>query len=180
MHPPPILPGHRLQRVLTIARVDGWSIVIIAGLSGLVTLIQGNWLVTLAAGLVVLTGAGELHGRRLLQRGSDSGLSWMIGAQLLLLLVIWIYAWCRWRYFDPAALWAELPGFVRTEVDRQLLTAGLDPALNRPFLLQLTNTLTCLVLSLVSVIYQGGMAIYYSAQRPHVRQALLASPPPLT
>lgn len=172
---PPLLPAHALHRVLAIARVDGWSIVIIAGLSGLVTLIQGHGLVTVTALLVVLAGAGELYGRRRLLRRDSRGLGWMIGAQLVLLVLIWSYAWYRWRYFDPATLWAELPGLVRTALERELLAAGLDPELDRPLLLDLMNTLTCAVLALVSLAYQGGLAFYYLRQQKCVRLALSAT-----
>lgn len=170
---PPVLPAHALHRVLAVARVDGWVVVIIAGLSGLVTLLQGNGPVTVAALLVLLAGAGELHGHRRLGRHDPRGLGWMIGAQLGLLVVIWAYAWWRWRFFDPAALWAELPGFAQAKLDRDLLAAGLDPELDRPLLLELMNTLTCAVLALVSLAYQGGLAVYYLTRRALVRQALI-------
>lgn len=175
---PPVLPAHVLHRVLALSRIDGWGIVIVAGLSGTVTLVQGHGLVTIAALLVVMAGAGELLGRRRLLRRDPRGLDWMIGAQLFLLIVIWGYAWYRWRYFDPAALWAELPGFARAKLDRDLLAAGLDPELDRALLLDLMNTLTCFVLALVSLVYQGGLAVYFATRRAPVRQALLASPPP--
>ncbi|AOS43702.1 hypothetical protein Verru16b_00755 [Lacunisphaera limnophila] len=175
---PPVLPDQALRRVLAIARADGWSVVLIAALGGLVTVVQGAWIETAAAGLVVLAGLGELHGHRRLLRRDAQGLGWMIAAQLFLLAVIWAYAWWRWRYFDPAGLWAELPGLVRTELDRQLLIAGLDPELDRPFLLQLVNRLTCFVLAVVSAVYQGGLAAYYALQGNRVRQALAAPPPP--
>jgi hypothetical protein len=171
---PPVLPEKTLQRVLAIARVDGWSIVIVAALSGLVTLLQGGWFGAATALLIVLAGAGELRGRHLLLRREMSGVNWLVGAQLFLLVVIWIYAWYRWRYFDPAAIWSELPAFVRTELDRQMLVAGLDPALDRPPLLRMMNVLVCAILAFVTLIYQGGLALYYLRQRDRIRQALSA------
>jgi hypothetical protein len=175
---PPVLPEKALHRVRAIARADGWSIVIIAALGGLVSLLQGGWIATAAALLVVLAGTGELHGRRLLLRRKSSGCVWLIAAQLFLLAVIWAYAWWRWRYFDPATLWAELPGFAQAKLDRDLLAAGLDPEFDRPLLLDLMNTLTCAILALVSLVYQGGLACYYAAQRHRVRQALADLPAP--
>lgn len=169
---PPVLPARALSRVLAVARVDGWSVVIIAGLGGLVSLVQGQGALTAAALLVVGTGAGELHGRNRLLRRDPRGLAWMIGAQLVLLAVIWGYAWYRWQYFDPAALWAELPGFAQAKMDHDLLAAGLDPELDRPLVLELMNTLTCTVLALVSFGFQGGLACYYAAHHSRVRQAL--------
>jgi hypothetical protein len=180
MQLPPLLPDQRLRRVLAISRVDGWSVVAIAALSGVISLIQGSWFSAVLAWLVVLAGGTELHGRARLLRGQTSGLSCLIAAQWLLLILIWIYAWWRWRYFDPAAFWAELPRFVQAKLDGDLLAAGLDPALDRPLLLDMVNTLTCLLLAFVSLLFQGGLALYYRVQREAVSQALLASPPPAT
>lgn len=172
---PPVLPEKSLQRVLAIARVDGWSIVIVAALGGLLSLVQGGWLATAAAALVVLAGTGELHGRCLLLRQELKGLSWLVGAQVFLLVVIWVYAWCRWRYFDPAAMWAELPALAQTEVNRQMLVAGLEPELDRPLLLQMMNVMVCAILAFVTLLYQGGLALYYTRQRDRIRQALRQS-----
>ncbi len=136
---------------------------------------------TTAAALVTLAGAVELHGRRQLLRGRLSGVGWMIAAQLGLLVVIGTYAWCRWRYFDASALWAGLPGFVRAMVDQELIAAGLEPELDRPFFLGLLNALTCVTLAFVSLLYQGGLAFFYQRNRTALRLALADSggPPPV-
>lgn len=170
--PPPVLPDRALHRVLAIARVDGWSIVIVAALGGLYSLVTGGWLAAGTAALVVLAGWGELHGRRILQNGEVHGLRWLIGAQLALLAVIWAYAWCRWWFFDPAAMWAELPGLAQAEIDRQLLAAGLIPELDRPLLLTMMNALVCVLLAAITLLYQGGLALYYTLKRRTVAKAL--------
>ncbi|RXK54711.1 hypothetical protein ESB00_02110 [Oleiharenicola lentus] len=175
--PPPVLPEKTLRRVLALARADGWSIVIVASLGGLYSLLQPSWLFTGTSILVVLTGLAELHGRRRLLSSDPRGVSWLIGAQLALLGVIWSYAWFRWRWFDPQAMWAELPGLARAEIDRQLTAAGLNPELDRPLLLQMMNALVCLLLAGLTLLYQGGMAAYYTLKRRVVTEALLARPP---
>lgn len=180
MATPPLPPERACARVLTVAHFDGWSIVLVAALGGLWTLWQHRWLETGTALLVLLAGIGELHGRRLLADGAARGLAWLIRAQLFLLGIIWAYAGWRWRYFDATAFWATLPGLAQAEVDRQLLAAGLEPALDRPLLLEMMNALTCAVLAGVTLFYQGGLALYYARQRKRVRQALLASPPPVS
>lgn len=172
MSAPPVLPGKTLQRVLAIARADGWSIAIVAGLSSLVSLVQGAWFSAAAGILATLAGLAELHGRsRLLQR-EPRGLSWLVGAQLGLLVVVWIYAWARWRFFDPEALWTELPTLARTLISHRMTTAGLDPELDRALFLGVMNALVCLILAGVTLLYQGGLALYYAWQRAPVRQAL--------
>ncbi len=126
--------------------------------------------------VVALAGGIELHGHRLLLRQQPQGLSLMVGAQVSLLFIIWLYAWYRWHFLDATALWAELPGFMQAHVTNSLLDAGLDPEFHRQLLLKLTNQLTCVVLALVSLVYQGGLACWYGRQRSCIRQALLASP----
>jgi hypothetical protein len=175
MQTPP--PEPSLQRLLAIARVDGWSIVIVAALGGLLALGQQRWIECGAALLVGLAGNSELRGRRMLASRDARGLARLIRAQLFLLGIIWIYAWWRWAYFDATAFWTALPELAKSEVDRQLLMAGLEPALDRPLLLEMMNLLTCAVLAAVTLVYQGGLAFYYARQRARVRQALLASPP---
>lgn len=177
--PPPLPPPAPLRRVLAIARADGWSIVIVAGAGTLITLAQGAGWAATAGLLVLLAGLGELHGRRLLLQGRPVGVRWLAGAQLFLLAVILAYAWGRWRFFDAKAFWQELPALVQTQIDGQLLAAGLIPDLDRPLLLRLTNNLVCLVLAVVSLFYQGGLALYYTRQRPAIAAAL-RPPPPLS
>lgn len=167
-----------MQRVLSLARGDGWSIVSVAGLGGLYSLTQGAWLEAATALLVVAAGAGELHGRRRLLAGERRGLSWLIAAQLSLLGLIWLYAWWRWTHFDAAVFWERLPAPARAEIDRQLLAGGLEPELDRPLLLALMNGMACALLAFLTLLYQGGMALYYALQRRYVAEALLAPPPP--
>ena len=176
MQSPPILPAHSLRRVLAISRVDGWSVIGVAGLSALLSVWQGSHALAAAGLVVALAGALELHGRHLLLQRQPQGIGRLIGAQIFLLLIIWIYAWYRWQYFEAAALWAELPGFMQAHVTNSLLAAGLDPEFHRQLLLKLTNQLTCIVLALVSLVYQGGLAFWYGRQSSCIRQALLVSP----
>jgi hypothetical protein len=177
---PPVLPEKALRRVLAIARADGWSIVVVASLGGLYSLTQPSWLFTGTSVLVVLSGLAELHGRRLLLRNESRGVAWLIRAQLALLAVIWIYAWFRWRLFDPQAMWAELPALAQAEIDRQLNAAGLIPELDRPLLLRMMNALVCLLLAFLTLLYQGGMAAYYTLKRRAVTEALQSQPPSLS
>ncbi len=180
MQAPPPLPPSPLRRLLAIAQVDGWSIVIVAGAGTLLSLWQTSWLAAAAGALAGLAGLGELRGRRDLLQGRPRGLRWLAGSQLFLLAVIWSYAWCRWRFFDPQTLWQELPALARAEIDRQLTAAGLIPELDRPLLLQMMNSLVCLMLAIVSLVYQGGLALYYATRRRTVAEALLATPPPVS
>ncbi len=180
MRTPPLSSDPHLRRVLAVARGDGWSVIVVAALGGALSLVQGGWGVASAAAMVIVGGVGELHGRRQLLRGEPRGLRWLIAAQAWLLVVVCTYAWWRWRYFDAAAFWTQLPAVAQGEITRQLVTAGFDPEWDRPIFLQTMNALVCFILATLTMLYQGGLALYYAWQGPRVRQALLASPPPLT
>ena len=179
MQPPPPLPDRRLRRLLAIARMDGWSIVLVGAVGGAWALWQHAWAEAAAAGLVLAAGAGELQGHARLQRGDPRGMDWLVRAQFCLLGIIWAYAWWRWRTFDPATFWAQMPAMVRAELDRQMFEAGLEPALDRPYVLAGMNLMVCTLLAFLTLLYQGGLALYYTFRRRAVTEALLASPPPL-
>ena len=162
--------------MLTVAHVDGWSVVAVAALSAGVTCWQGLYFMAGIAVPVLLAGAAELRGRRLVLNRQPRGVDLMIGAQLSLLLIIWLYTWYRWHFFSAPELWAELPRLVQDYVTDSLRDAGLDPELHRDHLLAWANKLTCITLAAVSLAYQGGLAFWYARQSAAVRQALLASP----
>lgn len=180
MQPPPTPSERRLARVLAVARVDGWSVILLASVTAAWTLGERSWELGLTAALVLLAGAVELRGRGRLLRRDPRGIGWLVGAQLGLIGIIWAYAWWRWRFFDPADFWTQLPGFFRTELDRQMIEAGLEPGLDRPLVLEMMNTLACLLLAVLTLLYQGGLAVYYATRRRAVTEALLASPPPVS
>jgi hypothetical protein len=172
MQAPPPLPATVLRRVLAVAGADGWSVVVVAALGGLYAGMRGAGAELAGAALVAAAGWAELHGRRRLVHGDGRGAGWLVGAQVSLLAVIWAYAWWRWRFFDAATLWAQLPAFARTELDRQITAAGLIPDLDRAPLLEWMNTLTCFLLAVLSLLYQGGLATYYLTRRRAITEAL--------
>lgn len=171
MQAPPLLPPPpKLTRALAVARADGWVVIAVAAV-GLVWLLwERNFVVAGFATGVLLTGVAELRGRSRLIQGKAGGRHWLVAAQCSLLVLIWGYLWYAWNHFDPAALWARLPGFYQKMVLARMVEQGLDPEFDRNFLLQLAYQLACIAISFVTLFYQGGLAIYYQ------RQARLASP----
>jgi hypothetical protein len=181
MQPPPIIPtetaARTLRLVVAVSRANAWSV---AGFGGLCAVVA---LVRLDAGTVAWTlpviaaGLWELSGTRRLQAGDARGLRHMIRAQLLLLGVIWLYAWLRLKNFNAEAFWSALPGFVQDKVNADLLAAGLDPEFDRDPVLHLTNLLVCVILALVPIAYQGGLVAYYATRTTKIRAALVTPPP---
>jgi len=161
-----------------IARTNGLSVIVIAGLSLLAAVIPGYWDLVGWSALAVVAGGLEWRGQQALRRGNPEGLVGMIGAQFLLLAVIWAYAWLRLRNFDPDTYWAQIPPFAQDLLLQRMRSEGLDPAQDLPLLLQLSNALTCICLAAISLVYQGGLAAYY-AVKSRLLHAPAGEPPAL-
>ena len=172
MPQPPLLPEETLARVHRLAWRNGLSIVIVATLAALLQAASKDPAAAFAGVLAAGAGALELHGATLLGRGDRRGVNWLIRSELILLVVI--LAYCGMRLLQPnfaelgAAFcasfefpgmrekWAELEGLGITE--RQYLT--------------IINSLTYSILAVASLIYQGGMALYYSRRQRALDAAL--------
>ena len=169
---PPLLkaslpPTDRLRRMLRLAKADGLSVLIVAGGFGLLSAAFGDF-PGAATGLVIaLAGAGELRGVSLLRASRLAGMRWLVGSQAYLLVLILAYAFYRLANLahDP---------MVRA-INRALLTTGADPDL-LPFDAPQIMKATYASLAVATVLYQGGMIVYYLRRRTAVTQALDPAP----
>ncbi len=168
MKPPP-LPEETLRRVLRVARFNGLSVVIIAGLGAGLSLVCGDY-VGAAAGLVAAGGGWlELSGRQALRRGDAGGLRRLERAQGVVLGAILAYALTRLASFDAETAMGGLTPDLRS----QLAEAGVDLAAILP-LVRLMFYATYGLVALVTLVYQGGMVWYYRRQGDAVRRARAA------
>ena len=119
-------------------------------------------------GVALLSLGGiELQGRRFLLAVNPTATRWLVSSQFGLLLVILSY--CLRSLAHPPTLPA-LPGEI-TSLMENLPSYGGNPADTLQPLLRITYAL----LAFVSIIYQGGMALYYLRKVPLAMQ----TPPPL-
>lgn len=171
--PAPTPSQKALKRVLTVSRLDGWSVMVVAGLGTLLTLVLGDWLGT-GIGLLI-GGAGwmEVHGHKILKRRDPAGMKWLIRSQLFLLALILAYCASRLGSFDEGTVLANLT----PDMQAMLKEAGIEKADILPIV-----HLAFLVLyggvAVVSLIYQGGMTLYYRSRVRLVTEALAVSPMP--
>jgi hypothetical protein len=182
--PPPVVSpaAQALARVLRTSRLNGWSIVLVAGAGALGALLLGDLSGALTGLLAALAGGLELRGRRRLRRRDATGVSLMVRAELFLLAIIAVYAVGRMASFDAGYLREQ----VLPELKQSLLVLGVSlkdtlaefdlteeqvvPLVHR-VLLALYGTVL-----LVSLVYQGGLARWYSRRADLVAEAL-ATPP---
>lgn len=161
-----------LRRVLLISAIDGWSIAILAGFCTLISLLFGEWIGVLVAALITAGGVIELRGRGLLTRGDERGLSHLVRAQLLVLGTIWVYSLGNMISYDEELIMAQF-----TPELRSLLTqAGLSVDQLRPMLKPVFFGFYLVVIA-VTLLFQGGLALYYHSRRPKIAEALAGRRP---
>ncbi len=89
---PPPLPEKILARVLWLAKMEGNSVVLIAGGSAMLSLFSADWLGVVVGALLVGAGVVVLRGVKLLKAGELRGINWLVRGELVLLNLILIYA----------------------------------------------------------------------------------------
>ena len=165
--PEPTPAEKSLQRVRAISRINGWSVIVIAALGTLLTLVLGDLLGMFIGLLAVFSGWMEVRGHEKLKRRDQHGMKWLVRSQLFLLGVILAYCASRLGSFDGETAMANLT----PDMEAVLKEAGLE----RGDVLPLVRTAyyaTYLTVALVCLIYQGGLALYYRSRTRLVTEAL--------
>lgn len=174
--PAPTPQEKTLKRVLLISAIDGWSVVAIAALGTLLALALGD-LTGLVVGLLIMAaGIVELRGRRQLVRRNPGGMRLLLRAQMLLLTVILVYCVSRLGSFDEGLMLDNLT----PEMEAVLKENGLERADIVPAVQMLFYVVHGTV-ALVTILFQGGLTLYYRSRTAKVTEALCAPPmdPPL-
>lgn len=169
--PPPTPQQLALAKVLKISRLNGWSVAVIAGLGTLLSLAFGDLIGSGIGILVVGSAAMEIHGHRRLKRRDADGMIWLVRSQLFFLGVVLTYAVGRFFSFDSEAILANLT----PEMEALLKESGVTRADIVPLVTTFFHVFYGAVIGL-TLIYQGGMALYYRRKSPLVAEAL-AQPP---
>ena len=172
--PAPTPPEKVLQRVLVISAIDGWSVIVIAALGMLLTLVLGDLSGLVVGALVLTAGIMELRARRRLRRRDITGMKHLVRAQLLLLSVILVYCASRLGSYDQESMLANLT----PDMKAMLKESGVDVAEITP-LVQMAFFATYGLVALLTLFFQGGLILYYRSRIPHVTDALSAPPPTL-
>jgi hypothetical protein len=178
----PRSPDDILRRVKRLARVDGWSVAIFAGLCTVGSLAFLDPVGISVGLLVTLGGALEVHGYRMLRRNDGRGMRWLARSQLVILGTIWAYGLERLLSFDAGYLQTEVIPNARAmltahgiNLDDYLAQVGEDAADIVPLVRLFFVVLYGSVL-LVTLIYQGGLYLYYRGRTAAVQEALKSPP----
>ena len=172
--PAPTPAQKTLKRVLAISRFNGWSVMIIAGLGALLSLVFGDLLGVFIGALAAVSGWMEVRGGRKLRQRDPEGMTLLVRSQMLLLSVIIIYCVTRLGSFDADTAMGNLT----PDMAASLKEVGLERA-DILSMVRTTFFVTYSSVAVVTLFYQGGMALYYRRKTALVTAAL-ASPPELT
>jgi hypothetical protein len=122
--------------------------------------------------LVTAAGVLDLRGRARLIRGEQSSLALLVRAQLLILGVIWLYSFENLIAFDQTALMAA----VTPEMRSALSQAGVSLSDLEPLVKPVYFGLYLTVIG-VTLLFQGGLALYYQSRKARVALALAGRNP---
>ncbi|HVW21407.1 MAG TPA: hypothetical protein VHC86_09340 [Opitutaceae bacterium] len=165
---PPFLPAEALRRVVRISRFDGLMVLTVAGAFAVASALTHDRTGTLVGLLVAGTGAVELHGAALLRHGFARGMRWLIGSQALLMAAVLGFAAWSLYHVDAETLNWMTAAAVAGPNQAKLAQMGISDA-DAGYLFYKT----CFVsLAVATVLYQGGMIVYYLRRGSAVRTAL--------
>jgi hypothetical protein len=164
---PPLLPSEALRRVMRLAKFDGTSLLVVSGAFALISAASRDVGGAVIGLLIAGAGAIELHGVSLLRTGLN-GMGWLISSQLCLMAMIVVYAGIHIAH--PDVSW--LMPYVKGDAAEPIIQAAQQNGLTvEQLLIEGMSTLYVLVAA-ITVIYQGGMAVYYVRRRVAVEIAL--------
>lgn len=169
---PPLLPAETLHRMVRLARRDGMMVLGLSGALAIASAALGDYWGALVG--VVIAGAGvfELHGATLLTGGKAGGVSWLVGSQLYLLAAVLGYVFWRLQSYDPEGMKQFFAPMLHTpEMQAKLEDAGASEA-DMLAMLRLVYHVTYAAVAILTVFYQGGMALYYHRRRAAAIAAL--------
>ncbi len=168
---PPPLPAKVLARVLRVATFEGRTVLVLAGGLALIEALGRDWYGAVVGSLVAGAGAVELHGAGLLRSGQARGLNWLVRSQLLLLNLILVYVAIQLILLHRHGL----NGIFSPEMIDALKAGGVSA---NDFGLTLVVGMQRIyaAIAALTILYQGGMALYYHRQRAAVRQAIEQAP----
>lgn len=161
---PPLLPEEVLRRVLRVGRFHGMMVLTVAGAFGLLSAAAGDRMGALIGLAIAGAGAVELHGSTLLRGGFAQGIRWLVGSQFLLMVAMLGYCGFRLTHVVLPPVPPHLTEMVETATEQLGMT--------QEEYLTFAYRLGFQVVACLTIIYQGGMALYYLRRRVAVRQAV--------
>jgi len=141
---------------MIVAAINGWSVAVLGGLCLLLSVVWFSLWGVLVGAAATASGYMELSGRRRLKQGLPEAGRWLAGSQLLLLVAIFLYAGYQLLWFDPHSFMKDLPPDYQEAMGSLMGGQELDQLIGR------VVTAFYAALMLATLLYQGGLCLYYS------------------
>jgi hypothetical protein len=162
---PPPLPSETLSRILNVATFDGRLLMMVGGVLAILHAAHHQSHGAIVGCLIAGAGALELHGAGMLRVGVSRGMDWLVRSQLLLLVTLLLYA--ATQLLRPPE---EILEEIRLTPD---ILALLDQwNITQVRFAQIFQIFVYTAVGVVTIVYQGLMALYYHRRRSAVDTAL--------
>ena len=135
-----------------------------AGVFALLGAVNGDTLGAIVGLAVAGAGAIEYHGATMLGHRDPRGLRWLVASQVCLFAAIAVYCGIRLVHLELP----PIPDELRPMLEANAAVAGISV---EDFVAMAYRLTLKLVLAL-SVLYQGGLGLYYFTKRHAIAQAL--------
>jgi hypothetical protein len=181
MSKPPPLPAAVLTRVLRITAIDGRVLVFLAGGFALISALAADWTGAIVGGLAAAAGVIELRGRRRLMANDITGVNWLVRSQILLLAIILIYVTYQLVSYNPQQMLDQFEHVLNeTQRANGLEVTPLSELVGmtrKEFVAFVKSGVrnSYIAVAVLSILFQGGLAVYYHRKRPALAKALLKS-----
>ncbi|HVU35111.1 MAG TPA: hypothetical protein VHE61_16880 [Opitutaceae bacterium] len=161
---PPLLPEETLMRVLRMARINGLGMLVVAGFFSVLSAMAGDYVGTMAGLIVAGGGALEVHGGTMVAHQDSRGMNWLVSSELVALVGILAYCAVRLVHVQIPPVPDDLKATLA--LDAQQLGMTVEQLLVRTYRIGFE------IIAVLSVVYQGGIALYYARRRRAVQRAL--------
>ena len=169
---PPLLPSETLSRVVRTARMNGTVTLAIAGTFALISASDHDFSGTGIGIAIAAAGAMELHGITVIHNRDERGVSWLIWSQFILMALVLGYAYFRITHPPLEDLKASFNALYSPEKLAELKSAEDQLGLPNDQALKLLNSFSWGLIAFVTLLYQGGMMLYYSRRRAAISEAV--------
>ncbi len=169
----PMPPEKALKRILRISLLNGWCVIVFAALGSLITLAMGDFSGLVVGFLIGAAGWMEIRGHKLLKQRQPDGMRLLVRSQILLLAVVMVYCASRLGSFDEGTVMGNLTPDLETLLKENGIAKGDILSLVRTAFFAAYGGFAVLTL-----FYQGGMALYYRSKIALITEALTAPPRP--
>ena len=162
------------EKIMRISTINAWSVTFIAGAFTVLSLLALSVPGVVVGAAVAAAGPTELYGQRKLEDDPRTARTWMVGSQIWLMVCVLSY--CAWRLLslDP-----ENPFVVfgdAAQVFELVEVFGIPQSYLASLFIQ-AFYITYGLIAALTLLFQGGLAMYYRSRIGRLLPTIAASPP---